>query len=160
MLIIKEVQLAKSNQIWKLARNQYLKQKCKAHWLNSGDMNTKFFHSVLKARRNTNRIFTIRDNAWAIRNDMSGIAEAFVEFYTSFLGTKYRDKMRVCSATVKQGPVVLAEQRGMLIAEFTMEEMKQALWDISGYKAPGPDGYGSQFFKDCWRIIKEDLKAG
>ncbi|XP_070032855.1 uncharacterized protein [Nicotiana tomentosiformis] len=157
MLIVKEVQLAKNYQKWNLARNQYLKRKSKVHWLYLVNMNTKFFHRMLKARRNTNRIFNIRDNLGVTRNDMNGIAGAFVEFYTSLLGTKSRDRMRVCSATVKQGHVVSPKQRGMMIAEFTIEEMKQALWDISGDKALGPDGYGSQFFKDCWgiRVIKE-----
>nr|XP_009774194.1 PREDICTED: uncharacterized protein LOC104224272 [Nicotiana sylvestris] len=104
-------------------------------------MNIKFFHSMLKVRRNANKIFTIRDNAGITRNNKNGIAEAFVDYYTSMLCTKTRDRMRVCNATVKQGPVVSAEQRGMLVAEFTMEEMKQALWKITGDKSPGPNGY-------------------
>lgn len=104
-LITKEVQLAKNYQKWNLARNQYLKQKCKVHWLNLGDMNTKFFHSTLKSRKNANRIFTIKDNTWFTINDMNEIAKTFVEYYTSLLGTKSRDRMRLCGATVKQGPV-------------------------------------------------------
>ncbi|XP_060170354.1 uncharacterized protein LOC132601271 [Lycium barbarum] len=31
--------------------------------------------------------------------------------------------------------------------------------DIAGDKAPGPDSFGSQFFKDCWDTINGDLIA-
>lgn len=115
---------------------------------------------MLKTRRNANKIFTIKDKAGNTRNDMEGIAEAFVEYYTSLIGTKSRNRMRVCNPTVKQGPVVLDEQRSMLVEEFTRAKMKQALWEIAEDKTPGLDGYGSQFFKDCWEIIKEDFEAG
>lgn len=43
--------------------------------MNLADMNTKFFHSMLKARRNANRIFTIKDSAGDTRNDMEDLAE-------------------------------------------------------------------------------------
>lgn len=46
----------------------------------------------------------------------------------------------------------------MLAAEFTEKEVKQALWAIDGGKSPGPDGYGSKFFKDSWNIVGQDLK--
>lgn len=35
--------------------------------------------------------------------------------------------------------------------------MKKALWSIDGNKAPGYDGYSSQFFKDAWENIGDDL---
>lgn len=35
--------------------------------------------------------------------------------------------------------------------------MKEALWGIDGTKTPGPDGYGTQFFKDSWSIIGKDI---
>ncbi|XP_019228471.1 PREDICTED: uncharacterized protein LOC109209618 [Nicotiana attenuata] len=139
------------------------------HWLNAGDKNTKFFHNMIKARRNSNRIFTIRDGRENTRTIAPDIAEAFVEYYKNLLGRKCTSRIRVCSATVKEGPMVTAEQRRMLTAEFSIQEMKEALWDIAGDKAPGcpgsgcdtgPDRYGSQFFKDCWDTIKENLTAG
>ncbi|XP_019263741.1 PREDICTED: uncharacterized protein LOC109241454 [Nicotiana attenuata] len=123
-------------------------------------MNTKFLHSMLKARRNANRIFTIKDTEGKISTDIEGVTNAFVKYYSNLLGTKAESRRRVCSATLKRGPVISREQRRMLVEEYTSAEMKQALWEIAGDKAPGPDGYVSQFFKDCWEIIREDLEAG
>ena len=37
----------------------------------------------------------------------------------------------------------------VLLKPVTKEEIKQALFDIPGSKTPGPDGFGSQFFKDA-----------
>ncbi|XP_060190443.1 uncharacterized protein LOC132619609 [Lycium barbarum] len=86
-LIEHEVQLRREYQNRDKARKQFLVQKCKMHWLAQGDMNTKYFHSMLKTRRNTNRIFNIKDSQGVTRTDIEGIDDAFVEFYSSLLGT-------------------------------------------------------------------------
>lgn len=51
-------------------------------------------------------------------------------------------------------------QREHLEKEFTAAEVKAALWTIDGDKVPGPDGYGSKFFKDSWNVIGGDVPAG
>lgn len=38
--------------------------------------------------------------------------------------------------------------------------MKEEVWAIAGDKAPRPDGYGSQFFKDCWEVVSKDVVSG
>lgn len=59
----------------------------------------------------------------------------------------------VCTATVQQGPIVSNQHRERLVLPVAEEEVKQAVWSIGGDKAPGPDGFRSQFYKDCWDII-------
>ncbi|XP_019263743.1 PREDICTED: uncharacterized protein LOC109241456 [Nicotiana attenuata] len=59
------------------------------------------------------------------------VADAFSEFYARLLGTDRQSRDHV--------------------------EVKEALWDIEGTKAPDPDGYGSQFFKDTWTIVGGDV---
>ena len=60
----KLIKLEISKQYGKLkgARDQFLKQKEKIQWIQEGDQNTKFYHNYIKARRNTNRIFGVKDN--------------------------------------------------------------------------------------------------
>lgn len=44
-----------------------------------------------------------------------------------------------------------------MVETVTGEEIKKALWSIRGEKSPGIDGYGSQFFKDAWTIVGNDV---
>ncbi|XP_074301196.1 uncharacterized protein LOC141632554 [Silene latifolia] len=47
----------------------------------------------------------------------------------------------------------------LLTAPITSEEVKKAMFDIPGDKAPGPDGYSSQFFNEHWDIVGPDIVA-
>ncbi|XP_070042873.1 uncharacterized protein [Nicotiana tomentosiformis] len=58
---------------------------------------------------------------------------------------------------VRQGPIISAIQRTQLEEQFNENEVKKALWAIAGDKAPGPDGFDSQFFKDGWEVVGKDV---
>ncbi|XP_074303386.1 uncharacterized protein LOC141637872 [Silene latifolia] len=60
---------------------------------------------------------------------------------------------------VRAGPILTKEHCDLLIAPITGEEVKNAMFGILGTKAPGPDGYSSQFFKDNWGIVGNDVIA-
>jgi hypothetical protein len=45
----------------------------------------------------------------------------------------------------------------MLADEFTETEIRCAINQMPSDKAPGPDGFTSLFFKECWDIIKVDV---
>jgi hypothetical protein len=38
-----------------------------------------------------------------------------------------------------------------------LEEVKQAVWDCDGSKAPGPDGFTFSFYKKTWNLISSDI---
>jgi hypothetical protein len=40
---------------------------------------------------------------------------------------------------------------------FTIEELKVAVFDLVGDKAPGPDGFPMLFYQRFWDILKDDL---
>lgn len=54
---------------------------------------------------------------------------------------------------VKAGKLVNPEDRKWLCSPFCEDDVKNAMWQIGGDKAPGPDGYTSQFFKDNWATV-------
>ena len=41
---------------------------------------------------------------------------------------------------------------------FTIEEIKETVWDMETDIAPGPDGIPVTFYKEFWDVIKGDLK--
>jgi hypothetical protein len=48
-------------------------------------------------------------------------------------------------------------EAGSLTRLFTLEEVKQAVWDCDSYKSPGPDGVHFRFIKQFWDILKDDF---
>ncbi|KAI5425649.1 hypothetical protein KIW84_031460 [Lathyrus oleraceus] len=43
--------------------------------------------------------------------------------------------------------------------EFTKEEIKEVIWNCDRNKSPDPNGNNSNFLKNCWEILKEDVIA-
>ncbi|XP_074297070.1 uncharacterized protein LOC141627746 [Silene latifolia] len=60
-LLIKEKEAAGVYRELQAACDSFLLQKSKATWINQGDNNTRYFHSLLRTRRVKNKIFLIED---------------------------------------------------------------------------------------------------
>lgn len=46
-----------------------------------------------------------------------------------------------------------------LIKPFSEEEVKAAIFEMKSDSAPGPNGFGAQFFKTFWTLIKDDYMS-
>ncbi|MDV3201134.1 MAG: hypothetical protein Q8877_02980 [Sweet potato little leaf phytoplasma] len=60
---------------------------------------------------------------------------------------------------INQGKTLSPEQQFSLLSPVTDEEIKNAMFSIGIDKAPGPDGYGSGFFRDTWDTTGQDFCA-
>lgn len=156
-LINEEVRLLQESIKLEAAKEQFSRQKSKIQWLRQGNQNTRYFHSAIKAKRNASRIISIKDSTGQVHTDIERIAKSFIEFYTDLLGDSKKGRYHVCSNLIQKGTIIQREQRDSLEAQFTEKEVKEALWSIEGDKSQGPDGYESQFFKDCWSVVRQDL---
>jgi len=58
---------------------------------------------------------------------------------------------------LKQGPVLRIDQQIHLINPFTEDEVKETMFKIDQTKSPGPNGYGSEFFKEAWSMVGRDV---
>ncbi|GJT53331.1 RNA-directed DNA polymerase, eukaryota, reverse transcriptase zinc-binding domain protein [Tanacetum coccineum] len=105
--------------------------RSKVTWLSEGDFNTKFFHNVLKERRNRNRIENVEDLEG---NFFSGkdVGEQFVKHFERVIGMT----------------------GGRPVCE---KEIKDALFSMEDDKAPGPDGFSSKFFKASWSVVGPEV---
>ncbi|GJR03016.1 reverse transcriptase domain-containing protein [Tanacetum coccineum] len=54
---------------------------------------------------------------------------------------------------------ISVEDSNLLDRTITPQEIKDAIWDCGGDKAPGPDGFTFKFIKKHWEIIKDDIIA-
>nr|XP_018631977.1 uncharacterized protein LOC108947926 [Nicotiana tomentosiformis] len=51
----------------------------------------------------------------------------------------------------------LGDENTRILEPFTIEEVKKAVFSIDINKSPGPDGYGSGFYRAAWRVIGKDI---
>lgn len=138
---------------------EFLKQKAKMHWLDVGDGNNKFFHSWVKIREIRNAIHEIwcADGSIVTTDEeIQKEAERYYAEFMNFIPTDYEgaevDKLRDLLGF--QGS---EEDCIKLEKEVSKEEVKGVIFKMAGSKSPGPDGFTSEFFKQSWSIIGDDV---
>ncbi|XP_074320955.1 uncharacterized protein LOC141657573 [Silene latifolia] len=157
---IREQEQAASQKYFHLHKAQlsYLKQKAKVEWLKDGDENTAFFHRHIRARQVQNNVLIIKDIHGSLQTEPVQIEAAFLEYYNDLLGTsKVTDSVHY--PTVRTGNLIASPHLPLLLKPDTHDEIKQCIFSIPASKAPGPDGFSSQFIKDSWSIIVTELNA-
>ncbi|XP_038994273.1 uncharacterized protein LOC120118241 [Hibiscus syriacus] len=69
------------------AESDFYKQKAKAHWLQEGDLNTRFFHQRVEANKKMNTIRIIKDEYGVFYESFDDMASELVKFYKNLIGT-------------------------------------------------------------------------
>ncbi|XP_042005828.1 uncharacterized protein LOC121754533 [Salvia splendens] len=134
----------------------FWRQKATLRWLGEGDKNTKFYQSWVKQKRIRTRIHKINVGGREISDEME-IRSSAVEFFQDLLAP---------------GPIILSEPDLDLIHQLpplaevaalpetpSAEEVKNAVFDIYGDSAPGPDGFTALFYQACWAMVGPDVVA-
>lgn len=130
------------------------RQASRVKFLKEGDANTKFFHLKINARRMKNFIQHIKKGTvWVERHyDKATAIQAHFEPLMSPPGQRdfdlNWDSLQLASHNLEA-----------LQKPFTEDEVRQAINQMPGDKAPGPDGFTGLFYKKWWHIIKADIMA-
>ncbi|KAK1409431.1 hypothetical protein QVD17_35957 [Tagetes erecta] len=128
-------------------------QKSRAKWVTFGDDNSRFFHGLIKSRNTNNRIHGIDvGNRW-INNPKLIKREVWRFFSKRFKEDNPRRPSFHCPNLKK----LTTAEGERLIAEFSTEEIKRAVWDCGDDKAPGPDGFNFKFIKTFWDLISPEV---
>ncbi|KAL9243816.1 hypothetical protein vseg_017658 [Gypsophila vaccaria] len=138
------------------ARDSFLTQKAKIQWSLSRDLNTSYFHNVIKKRIMLNKVIQIDDKAGLTCTTAVAIQDAFLDYYKDLPGSQAAT-MEVNMAVVRRGNSCVEEHWALLHTPITLDEIKHTLFSIPATKSPGPDGFTSQFFKDDWDIVGVDV---
>jgi exonuclease III len=134
------------------------RQKSRVQWLKEGERNTKFFHRAMTHRRYINRITQLEDDQGTPIRDHDQIAEALNSFYQDLLTETNTNREEAIQKVTRHIPKLInSEQNIALIRPITQSEVDSAVKDMPPGKAPGPDGFTTDFFHYCWDMIKEDV---
>jgi hypothetical protein len=128
-------------------------QKARMNWVKEGDANSKFFHNVMSNRKRRNFIHLVHADGVlveGVQNIRNTVFEHFANHYRA------RDVIQpgVEGLNFRQLTVT---QGGGLTCPFSLEEVKQAVWDCESFKSPGPDGINFGFIKEFWQELKDDF---
>lgn len=128
-------------------------QQSRLNWLKEGDANTRFLHGILASRRLINSIVKINVNG----GDVEGLE--------NFRGVVFNHFQHHFQAIMTDFPgmegltinVISESEKVDLVRPFSLEEVKQAMWNCDSFNSPGPNRINLGFIKEFWQEIKEDL---
>ncbi|XP_078148468.1 uncharacterized protein LOC144543891 [Carex rostrata] len=116
------------------------KMKSKQKWLDAGDANTKFFHTVATHRSKKIRINTLEING-QLTSDPDSIQQHILTFYKDLLGTPGLKFGFLDDQFWDLEDKLTSLEQWSLERPFTEEELKKALFASEPNGAPGPDGF-------------------
>ncbi|KAM0065492.1 putative RNA-directed DNA polymerase [Helianthus debilis subsp. tardiflorus] len=130
-----------------------LKQKSRVRWAVEGDENSAYFHSVVNANISNNRINGLWiDGNWVTQPPL------IKDYVVSFFAEKFEEPVGVRPKLTCPDITQLASAEAAdLVRPFSLTEIKNAVWDCGGDKAPGPDGINFRFLRRCWDGLERDF---
>ncbi|XP_062104315.1 uncharacterized protein LOC133815494 [Humulus lupulus] len=135
----------------------FLRQRSKVKWLQQGDENTSYFHAYLKKRKVENRIATFVTDQGAVNDKFTEVVDHFLNHFHGYMGSRNTTTMRLNVECLEKGTRLNLEQQLDLLKPFSNKEIKKVLFNIPDVKYPGPDGYGSGFFKSMWPVLGAEV---
>nr|GEZ70209.1 hypothetical protein [Tanacetum cinerariifolium] len=151
-----------------------LYQQARIKWLNEGDKNSIYFHRVLKGKSNKSKVFSLYDDAGII-HEGDQIPQLFLRQFEMFLGTSQHVQNIQESVDLFTSRLNERDVENM-IHNITDAKIKNAMFDIDDYKAPGPDDYllvmchgdivyvkvikkAMQEFSSCYGLLPNNAKS-
>ena len=130
-----------------------LQQKAKIKWVKDGDENSRFFHGCLKHKNRKNRIHGLTINGvW--NSDPRDVKAEILKFFTDKFCERWPNRPKFINSKFKK---FSTGQSSLLEYEFTIHEIKSAVWQCGSENAPGPDGYSFKILKAHWDTIGGDI---
>jgi hypothetical protein len=134
----------------------FWQQRSREKWLLQGDNNTSFFHRVANGRKRKRTMFSLKDGDRTIQGT-SALMEHATEFYKQLFGPVVDSGVRLDDSIWDENEKLDENDRNILNAPFTEEEIHHAISQMEKNKAAGPDGIPIEFYQHCWSVVKNDL---
>ncbi|KAL6586072.1 hypothetical protein OROMI_002716 [Orobanche minor] len=132
----------------------FWKQKANMKWMLEGERNSKFFHNLVKKKRQKIFLHCIRDNGCLITNP-EDIQVSAVNYFSNCFAEQMPILDELDPNLVPK--IITHNQNNMLCFTHTIDEIRSCVFDMEGDSVAGPDGFGIKFFQICWDIISSDV---
>ena len=152
-------ELSRSNTISASLRTLYRMQesawhqKSRIQWCKLGDRNTRFFHLSATTRQKKNQIFSLDVEGTTLTKPCD-VKIAVFNFFSKLYS--FTDRPRTSCNNLNFLKLQPSSSTALELP-FSADEVKTAVWDCEGNKAPGPDGINFFFIKKAWNIIGGDI---
>ena len=133
----------------------FWKQRSRAEWLKVGDKNTKYFHYKASSRKKKNRIWGIENGSGSWTDKAEEVEYEFCEYFAKLFTTSQPSQEEISAALEGITPRVSEAMNEQLEQPFTLEDITEALAQMSPTKAPGPDGLPAAFYQKHWNVVKK-----
>ncbi|KAF5472484.1 hypothetical protein F2P56_009201 [Juglans regia] len=114
---------------WMSQEETRLAQQAKQSWLEQGEANSIFFKALASKKHKVIREMKKSDGVWLKSSEE--VHQGATDFFQTFFAPK----------------------NSGVPPEEVHQEVKAALLSIPSDNSPGPDGFGSDFYKSCWDIV-------
>ena len=118
----------------------------------SKDHNTSYHTSTL-ARRKQNKILSLQDSNGVWLTEATDVAnhirEGFISLITSSMEIGYRRPWNIPNLPLQ----ISEEDATKLSCFFSDQEVKNALWSLKPFKAPGTNRLHVGFFQRFWLVV-------
>lgn len=129
-------------------------QQSKLNWLRLGDENSSFFHCFFTAKKRGNLVTELNNEQGVPSKTFREIESIVLGFYSSI----YLESPRLTSLPLNFcWTKIFKEQNALLTASCIVEEIFQALKALGKNKAPGPDGFTTEFLLKYWSSFRSNF---
>ncbi|XP_024178170.1 uncharacterized protein LOC112184116 [Rosa chinensis] len=138
-------------------QESFLRSKARVRWVIEGDRNTTFLHNLVKIRRVHKSLTSIKVGSKVFHGQDQIAQQVVHHFETLFIRDSTINDTGLVNRII---PVLVTEAENLsLTARPTVEEIHEAVLNLDGSSAPGPDGFGGIFFQQCWEVVALDVIA-
>ncbi|XP_057814743.1 uncharacterized protein LOC131028476 [Cryptomeria japonica] len=126
----------------------FWRDKSRELWISEGDRNTKFFHASLKARRIHDKINSIKDEFGQWRTSDEEIQNYALNHFQKVLGNSDLGGMEfehLVEENINKN-LISSSDVDLLVAPYSMEEVKVVTFGVHPNKSPRPDGMTTDLF--------------
>ena len=121
-----------------------------------GNSNTRYFQLLANGRHRKKCIHSLQQDEGRLKGQRE-LKNYITSYYKSLFGASNEGNATLDETRTDDIPQVTIEDNDILTAPFFGEEVKVAVFQMEHKKAPGSDGFPTEFYRNCRNVIKTDI---